>query len=102
MLKKLKKNPTFNEYFPEMVTDASGALMFNYVFNSNLQNKIYNLFGIELYDTDGQESLAGSFEMDFRILYGECQVDNTIINNPFTKFYPINDRYYYLQSILLR
>ena len=99
---KKPKNPTFNEYFPEKISDPSVSLMFNYVFNSNLQNKIFNLFGIELYDTDKQESLAFSFEMDFRILYGERQVDNTIINNPFSEFYPIEDRYYYLQNILLR
>lgn len=101
MLRK-PKNPTFNEFFPEKVTDPSGSLMFNYVFNSELVNKIFDLFGIELYDTDEQESLEASFEMDFRILYGERQVDNTIINNPFAGFYPIDDRYYYLQSILLR
>ena len=102
MLKKLKKNPTFNEYFPEKISDPSVSLMFNYVFNSNLQNKIFNLFGIDLLDTDEKDSLAFSFETDFRILHGERQVDDTIINSPFTKLYPVDERYYYLQSILSR
>lgn len=99
MLKK-PKNPTFNEYFPERVKDPSVSLMFNYVFDSNLERKIYDLFGVST--QDGQESLAASFELDFRILHGERQVDNTIINNPFAEFYPIEDRYYYLQAIMSR
>lgn len=99
MLKK-PKNPTFNEYFPERVTDPSVSLMFNYVFDSNLERKIYDLFGVST--QDDQERLAASFELDFRILHGERQVDNTIINNPFAEFYPIEDRYYYLQAIMSR
>lgn len=99
MLKK-PKNPTFNEYFPERVTDPSVSLMFNYVFDSNLERKIYDLFGVST--QDDQERLAASFELDFRILHGERQVDNTIINNPFVEFYPIEDRYYYLQAIMSR
>ena len=102
MLKKPKKNPTFNEYFPEMVTSPSSGLMFLYVFNSDLQNKIFNLFGIGLYDTDAQESLEFSFETGFRILHGERQVDNTIINSPFANLYTVDDRYYYLENILKR
>lgn len=99
MLKK-PKNPTFNEYFPERVTDPSVSLMFNYVFDSNLERKIYDLFGVST--QDDQESLAASFELGFRILHGERQVDNTIINNPFAEVYPIEDRYYYLQAIMSR
>ena len=67
-----------------------------------MQNKIFNLFGIELHDTDGKDNLKFSFEMDFRILHGERQVDNTIINSPFAKFYTVDDRYYYLENILQR
>lgn len=100
MLKKLKKNPTFNEYFPEKVTDPSASLMFYYVFNSELTRKIFDLFGVV--DREDQEKIAASFELDFRILHGERQVDDTIINNPFSGFYPLADRYYYLENIMLR
>ena len=102
MLKKLKKNPTFNEYFPEKISDPSVSLMFYYVFNSENARKIYDLFGVDPYNTDEKDGLAFSFEMDFRILHGEHQVDNTIINNPFAEIYTVDDRYYYLQNILLR
>lgn len=97
---KKPKNPTFNEYFPEKVSTPSVSLMFNYVFDSTLARKIFDLFNAV---TQGeQEYLEGSFEMDFRILYGERQVDDTIINNPFSEFYPVDDRYYYLRSIMTR
>ena len=95
------KNPTFNEYFPEKISDPSVSLMFHYVFDNENAIKIFDLF--DVVTQDDKENLAFSFEMDFRILYGERQVDNTIINNPFVGFYPVDDdRYYYLQIILLR
>ena len=100
MLKKPKKNPTFNEYFPEKVSTPSVSFMFNYVFNSGLARKIFDLF--DAGTQDEQEKLEASFEMDFRILYGERQVDDTIINNPFAGFYLIEDRYYYLETIMTR
>ena len=97
---KKSKNPTFNEFFPEKMSASSAASMFNYVFNSELERKIFDLFAADLQGE--QENLEFSFEMDFRILHGERQVDDAVINNPFAEFYPIEDRYYYLQSILLR
>ena len=48
VLKKPKKNPTFNEYFPQRIAiDETSSIfyMFDYVFNDNeLQIKIANLF----------------------------------------------------------
>ena len=98
MLKK-SKNPTFNEYFPQQIVgaEATSQLMFEYVFvSSNLQGKISELFGAEhqIYD----EELETSFEINFRNIYGERQVDSTIINNPFSNNY--GDKYDYLKILL--
>ena len=87
MLKKPNKNPTFNEYFPQKATDDSVDLMFDHVFNSNLAVKIIDLFA-----TGYPENFKLSFEIGFRILHGEQQVDNTIINNPLTNIFPPNDK----------
>lgn len=100
MLKK-PKNPTFNEYFPQQIVGdtATSELMFEFVFiNPELQGKISQLFGAlhEIYD----EELETSFEINFRNIYGERQVDDTIINNPFSNAY--NNKYDYLKILLTR
>ena len=93
MLKKSKKNPTFNDCFPEQLLNEN---MFEYVFNSKLQTKIF-----ALYAPEGQEvETETSFEINFRILYGERQVDDTVINSPFWELY--ENSFDYLTYLLLR
>ena len=99
MLKK-PKNPTFNEYFPQQVF-ANLDFMFDHVFASDeLKEKIITLFAPQD-QQDQQDELKFSFEMNFRALYGERQIDDTIINSPFSVFFE-NIKYEYLQYILVR
>lgn len=100
MLKKPNKNPTFNEYFPQQLfgIETNSEFMFDYVFiGDDLQEKIITLFAP--YNQDAETRT--SFEIGFRALYGERQVDDTIINNPFSEFF-LDTKYDYLQYILLR
>ena len=102
MLKKPKKNPTFNEYFPQQIVgiEAEYLFMFEYVFaSSELQRKIFQLFGAE-HQQNYDEQLETSFEINFRIIYGEREVDDTIINSPFSNAY--ENEYEYLKLMLLR
>lgn len=95
---KKPKNPTFNEYFP--IDFEASFFMFDYVFaDTVLQNKIINLFSSPDVDND---IMKMSFDMDFRFLHGERQVDDTVVNSPYSKFYEGWSRYDYLKSILLR
>ena len=98
MLKKPKKNPTFNEYFP---IDFEGSfLMFDYVFSdTELKTKIINLFSLTETDSTG---IKVSFEMDFRFLHGERQVDDIVVNSPYSEFFEGWFRYDYLKNMLLR
>ena len=98
MLKK-PKNPTFNEYFPQDILGEQANLnfMFDYVFNDELNSKIITLFA----PPQEQEETKFSFEMGFRALYGERQIDDTIINSPFSEFFE-SIKYDYFQYILLR
>ena len=97
---KKPKNPTFNEYFPEKLFIDDGTMpnfMFINVFNSEvLQDRIIALFASE----DFRFELEISFELNFRALYGERQVDDTIINSPLSITFDNN--YDYLTLILLR
>ena len=97
MLKK-SKNPTFNEYFP--IDFEGGFLMFDYVFaDTGLKNKIINLFSSpEAEPAD----IKINFEINFRLLHGERQLDDTVINSPYSKFFEEWFRYDYLKDILLR
>lgn len=96
MLKK-PKNPTFNEYFPQkIVTEDRPGFMFEYVFNRELIEKIDTLFA----PTDYEIETEISFEVAFRNLYGEREVDSTIINSIFSYLY--DDKYDYLNLLLLR
>ena len=98
MLKKPKKNPTFNEYFPEQVFSGAGLdFMFDHVFHDELKEKIITLFA----PPQEADETTLSFERGFRDLYGERQIDNTIINNPFSKNLESN-KYDYLYYLLLR
>ena len=106
MLKK-PKNPTFNEYFPQRIVNddetSSMFYMFDYVFNdTKLQIKIMNLFAVNGYGAE--EGLKIPFEVDFRNKYGEREVDNTIINGVFAKYYNDNDneRYNYMSMMLYK
>ena len=95
------KNPTFNEYFPQQIVgdEAVYQFMFEYVFASReLQGKITKLFSDNhnVYN----EEFETSFECDFRLLFGEREVDDTIINSVFSNFY--EDKYTYLKLLLLR
>ena len=97
MLKK-PKNPTFNEYFPQQIYIDSGTprLMFESVFSDENIEKFDTLFATPDYEIETEMS----FEVNFRSLYGERQVDDTIINNPFSN--NIDDKYDYLKLLLLR
>ena len=96
MLKKPKKNPTFNEYFPQQV-QSNLEFMFDYIFNDELKEKIITLFA----PPQQQDETKFSFEISFRALYGERQIDDTIINSPFSEIF-VNDKYGYLNFIFLR
>ena len=101
MLRKPKKNPTFNEYFPQQIfgAEASYLFMFEYVFASTeLQGKISKLFSDD--HSTFNVDFETSFECDFRLLFGEREVDDTIINSVFSNFY--DDKYTYLKLLLLR
>ena len=102
MLKKSKKNPTFNELFPqEIIIDGYDQYyMFDYVFSdSELNGKVFTVFAPNVDEID----VKFSFEIDFRALYGEREVDDTIINNPFSNYF-LDDNlgYEYLKFIMLR
>ena len=102
MLKKPKKNPTFNEHFPQQFVGEEASLdyMFDFVFlDVKLQSKI-----IELFASDGSGAdynLKLSFEFNFRNEQGEREVDNAIINSVFSQAF-LNDRYTYLSILLYR
>ena len=97
VLKKPKK-PTFNEYFP--IDVETNFLMFDYVFsNTELKDKIINLFSSPEEDPN---EIKLNFEMNFRFLHGERQVDDTVVNSPYSKFFEGWFRYDYLKDILLR
>ena len=101
VLKKPKKNPTFNEYFPEQVFSSSSNLefMFDYVFKkAELNAKVLELFRSDPQDND---ECKFSFEISFRDLYGEREVDDTIINSVFKQFAGDN-KYDYLAYMLIR
>ena len=98
MLKK-PKNPTFNEYFPQDIVndDNYPIYMFDYVFlGDEMAEKIFTLFAQTV--TKDDERL--SFETIFRALYGEREVDNTIINNPLSKFF--ENKYDYLSIFTMK
>lgn len=98
MLRKPKKNPTFNEYFP---VDLEGNyFIFDYVFsNTELKDKIVNLF---LQLGEDPIEIKYTFELSFRFLHGERQLDDVIINSPYAQNYEGVYRYDYLKDILLR
>ena len=101
MLKK-PKNPTFNEFFPEEILGQGidADYMFDHVFLSEeFKEKIFTLFVRFTSMTEDDEKI--SFEINFRSLYGERQVDNTIIDNPFSEFFKEN-KYVYLDVLMLR
>ena len=97
---KKPKNPTFNEYFPQMITFDESLYMFDIVFiNEALRNKIIKLFT----NNDVYEYiLKQSFEFDFRNLYGDREVDSTIINSVFAQIYAEDERYGYMSTLLYR
>ena len=103
VLKKPKKNPTFNEYFPQhfIGETASFEYMFNYVFSDEkLQRKIIETFaGI---GSGLDDNLRLSFEFSFRNEQGEREVDDIIINSVFSQAFDENQRYDYLSVLLSR
>ena len=103
VLKKSKKNPTFNEYFPQQLTvPGYSTYMFDYVFsNTQLRNKIYELFANGESGSKDEEDLEISFEFGFRFEHGEREVDNTITNNEFSKIFS-DSKYDYLQYLLIK
>ena len=94
------KNPTFNEYFPQQITVDDSLYMFDFVFvNEALKNKIITLFASnDVYEY----MLKNSFEFDFRNLYGDREVDSTIINSVFAQIYAEYERYGYLNTLIFR
>ena len=103
MLKKPKKNPTFNEYFPQQLTGetASFEYMFDYVFSEEkLRNKIIKTF-TDL-GSGSDDNLKLSFETSFRNEQGEREIDDTIINSVFSQGFDENQRYDYLSMLLFR
>lgn len=84
MLKK-SKNPTFNEYFPQKITDETDPVyLFDNVFldEETLKNSIISLFG-----SDYPETIKTMFEIDFRVRYGNRQVDDTVLQDDFSSIY---------------
>ena len=103
MLKKPKKNPTFNEYFPQQLIGETGSYyyMFDYVFvDEILRNKIIEIFA-DL-GSGADDILKLSFETSFRNEQGEREVDNIIINSVFSQAFDENQRYDYLSMLLSR
>ena len=96
--KSKKKNPTFNEYFPQQlfIDNGNPRLMFEFVFSQENVEKFDTIFAPLDYEIETEMS----FEINFRSLYGERQVDDTIINSPFSNF--TDDKYDYLKLLLLR
>ena len=103
---KKPKNQTFNEYFTQRIAvdDSSPTFyMFDYVFTDDkLQTKITTLFEVNGYSLE--EGLKIPFEVDFRNKYGEREVDSTIINGIFAKYYNNieNERYNYMSMMFYR
>ena len=97
MLRK-PKNPTFNEYFPEQLNFENGSfeIMTERIFSTENKEKFDTLFAPPGYIIETE----ASFEINFRNLYGECQVDDAVINSPFSNLF--DDKYDYLNMLLLR
>ena len=104
-MKKAKKNPTFNEYFPQQFIgeEASFEYMFDYVFiDEKLQRKIIELFTSSPMGSAPADNLKLSFEFSFRNEQGEREVDNAISNGVFSQAFNENQRYDYLSTLLNR
>ena len=99
------KNPTFNEYFPQQIVgdNAANQFMFDYVFsNEALKNKIIKLFTIDDISSDSGAILRGSFEFNFRGLYGDREVDSTITNSVLATIYGEHERYVYMNMLIYK
>lgn len=97
MLKKLKKNPTFNEYFPQKLTTGDPPeLLFDYVFyfNEPLKNAVLSLF------SNDSVYVKQAFEVNFRNLNGSREVDNTVLQDVFADLY--DTTYEQLGAILVK
>ena len=73
MLKK-PKNPTFNELYPISAL-PQGIYLFDFVL-IQVAGIIYNMYGVDQ-NVDEQELLKASFEVDFRLLHGDREIDET-------------------------
>ena len=105
VLKKPKKNPTFNEYFPQKFIGEETSLeyMFDYVFiDEKLQRKIIEIFTLSSMGSVSDDNLKLSFEFSFRNDQGEREIDNTIINSVFSQAFDEKQRYDYLSLLLNR
>ena len=103
MLKKSKKNPTFNEYFPQQFVGEGVSLdyMFDYVFHDiQLRNEIIRIFADD--GSGAEDNLKLSFEFNFRFTQGEREVDDAIINSVLSQAFSEAERYDYLSLLLKR
>ena len=90
VLKKLKKNPTLNEWLPSLFDDD--YFLFDGIFsNQSFIDKIYELYGVTD-DFDGQSNVRVSFDSNLRIKYGCREVDSTVLCMGIIQdFTPITD-----------
>lgn len=90
MLRKPKKNPTLNEWLPQLFDED--YFLFDGIFNKqSLVEKIYEVYGATD-DIDEQTYLRVSFDSVLRINYGCREVDNTVLCTGFINdFTPITD-----------
>ena len=78
MLKKPKKNPTFNEFLPSLVV-TNQIFLFDYIFsNQSLIDKIFEIYGANN-DEDLQLYIKYSFDTNLRMKYGCREIDSSIL-----------------------
>ena len=70
MLKKPKKNPTFNEFIPSLLFTDDFSLLEAVILDEILLTSIYNIFG---------ESCKYGFDAQFRIKHGCRELDSSLL-----------------------
>ena len=70
VLRKSKKNPTFNEFVPSLLSSDDFSLLEAVISDANLLTSIYQVFG---------EGCKYSFDVQFRIKHGCRELDSTLL-----------------------
>ncbi len=70
MLKKSKKNPTFNEFIPSLVFSDDFTLLEAVISDVDLLNSIYTVFG---------EVCKYGFDVQFRVMHGCRELDSSLL-----------------------